>query len=78
MGSIRPQYVKKIAVDLVTTNPDLFTEDFHKNKELLKNVITSSSKKDFNQITGYTTRYVIKKRHRAEKEAEFTGESVTE
>ncbi|MHB1439133.1 MAG: 30S ribosomal protein S17e [Cuniculiplasma sp.] len=76
MGSIRPQYVKKIAVDLVNSSPDLFTENFHKNSELLKTVIQGASKKDFNEITGYATRYVIKKRHRTEKEAEFTGETV--
>ncbi len=78
MGSIRPQYVKKIAVDLVSHNPELFTENFHTNKELLRNVVTGASKKDFNEISGYATRYVIKRRHRAEKEAEFTGETVVE
>ncbi|MCI2412705.1 hypothetical protein [Cuniculiplasma divulgatum] len=76
MGSIRPQYVKKIAIELANSKPELFTENFHKNRELLKTVITGASKKDFNEITGYATRYVIKKRHRAEKEAEFTGEVV--
>lgn len=78
MGSIRPQYVKKVAVDLVSNNPELFTEDFHKNKELLRNVVNGASKKDFNEISGYATRYMIKRRHRAEKEAEFTGEAVVE
>jgi small subunit ribosomal protein S17e len=76
MGSIRPQYIKKIAVGLVESKPELFSENFHQNREVLKGVIEGSSKKDFNQITGYTTRYVIKKRHRAEKEAEFTGEAI--
>jgi len=76
MGSIRPQYVKKIAIELANSKPELFTENFNKNRELLKTVITGASKKDFNEITGYATRYVIKKRHRAEKEAEFTGEVV--
>ncbi|MCL5888518.1 MAG: 30S ribosomal protein S17e [Candidatus Thermoplasmatota archaeon] len=76
MGSIRPQYVKKIAIDLASSKPELFSENFHKNKEVLKTVIAGASKKDFNEITGYATRYMIKKRHRTEKEAEFTGEVV--
>ena len=52
MGSIRPQYVKKIAIELASSKPELFTENFHKNRELLKTVITGASKKDFNEITG--------------------------
>ncbi len=76
MGSIRSQYVKKIAIDLVNTNPDTFTDNFHYNRKLLVGVIDGASKRDLNLIPGYTTRYVIKKRNRAAKEAEFTGQTV--
>ncbi|MGP6206782.1 30S ribosomal protein S17e [Cuniculiplasma sp. SKW3] len=76
MGSIRSQYVKKIAVDLVNTKPEIFTENFHKNKEIVIKVVEGASKRDLNLITGYCTRYVIKKRNRAAKEAEFTGQTV--
>ena len=76
MGSIRSQYVKKIAVDLVNSRPDIFTDNFHQNKKIVQSVIEGASKRDLNLISGYTTRYVIKKRNRAAKEAEFTGQTV--
>ncbi len=76
MGSIRSQYVKKIAVDLVNSRPDIFTDNFHQNKKIVQGVIEGASKRDLNLISGYTTRYVIKKRNRAAKEAEFTGQTV--
>ena len=76
MGSIRSQYVKKIAVDLVNSSPDIFTDNFHQNKKIVQGVIEGASKRDLNLISGYTTRYVIKKRNRAAKEAEFTGQTV--
>ncbi len=76
MGSIRSQYVKKIAVDLVNSNPDIFTDNFHQNKKIVQGVIEGASKRDTNLISGYTTRYVIKRRNRAAKEAEFTGQTV--
>ena len=76
MGSIRSQYVKKIAVDLVNSRPDIFTDNFHENKKIVQGVIEGASKRDLNLISGYTTRYVIKKRNRAAKEAEFTGQNV--
>ncbi len=76
MGSIRSQYVKKIAVDLVNSRPDIFTDNFHENKKIVEGVIEGASKRDLNLISGYTTRYVIKKRNRAAKEAEFTGQTV--
>jgi small subunit ribosomal protein S17e len=76
MGSIRSQYVKKIAVDLVNSRPDIFTDNFHENKKIVQGVIEGASKRDLNLISGYTTRYVIKKRNRAAKEAEFTGQTV--
>ncbi len=76
MGSIRSQYVKKIAIDLVSSKPEVFSDNFHKNKEIVSKVVEGASKRDLNLITGYCTRYVIKKRNRAAKEAEFTGQTV--
>jgi small subunit ribosomal protein S17e len=74
MGSIRPQYVKRIATSLVESNPDTFNEDFNHNKKIISAAIVGSSKKNTNLISGYVTRYIIKKRTRAQKEMEFTGQ----
>ncbi|MHB8360783.1 MAG: 30S ribosomal protein S17e [Thermoplasmataceae archaeon] len=74
MGSIRPQYVKRIATSLVETNPDTFNDDFSHNKKIISVAISGASKKNTNLISGYVTRYVIKKRTRSQKEMEFTGQ----
>ncbi len=70
MGSIRPSNIKRIAEDLVDKNPNLFNSDFHQNREILKNSMTSVSKRTLNLISGYVTRYVIKKETRTKKEIE--------
>lgn len=71
MGSIRPSNIKRIAEDLVEKNPGYFTEDFYKNREMLKGVITGGvSKRTENLIAGYVTRYVLKKKARQKKEEE--------
>ncbi|GGM78251.1 30S ribosomal protein S17e [Thermogymnomonas acidicola] len=70
MGSIRPSNIKRIAEDLVEKNPGYFTEDFYKNREMLKGVITGVSKRTENLIAGYVTRYVLKKKARQKKEEE--------
>lgn len=78
MGSIRSTYVKKTAIMLVNEKPELFGENFHKNREIVVQVVENASKRDINLITGYVTRYNIKNRHRKEKEAEFTGQTLEE
>ena len=49
------------------------TDNFHYNRKLLVGVIDGASKRDLNLITGYTTRYVIKKRNRAAKDKKDNG-----
>ncbi|MFG1450470.1 MAG: 30S ribosomal protein S17e [Thermoplasmataceae archaeon] len=70
MGSIRQTNIKRIAQDLVETNQGLFTVDFNKNRDLLKGSMEGVSKRTMNLITGYVTRYVLKKQSRLKKEIE--------
>ncbi|MCL4307599.1 MAG: 30S ribosomal protein S17e [Candidatus Thermoplasmatota archaeon] len=70
MGNIRPSNIKSIATSMVESNPGSFSQDFHKNKELVKSRITGVSKKTLNAISGYITRYVIKKDTKLKKEME--------
>ena len=70
MGSIRQTNIKRIAQDLVENNQGLFTEDFNKNRVILTGSMEGVSKRTKNLITGYVTRYVLKKKSRLKKEIE--------
>lgn len=70
MGSIRSSNVKRVAKEIVENNMDAFTEDFTKNKEILKASITGISKNTLNAIAGYATRTVVKKRMKLQREIE--------
>lgn len=48
--------VRRVSEQLVQKYPDLFTEDFAKNKELLESVAVIRAKLLRNQIAGYITR----------------------
>lgn len=58
MGKVRIGIVKRSARKLIEMYPDLFTEDFEHNKQVVKELIETPSKKLRNQIAGYITRLV--------------------
>lgn len=70
MGSIRPSNIKRIAMELVEKNQGTFNENFDKNKAILKTSLSGVSKRTLNLISGYVTRYVLKKQSRLKKEIE--------
>ena len=55
MGRIKTSFVKNIAKDLFEKYSGKFTEDFTKNKEIMKPLIDVKSKKLRNVIAGYVT-----------------------
>ncbi len=57
MGSIRPTYIKRVAVEIVKKHQDLVSDDFQANKELVDRITDVSTKKMRNRIAGYITRY---------------------
>ncbi len=63
MGRVRPTYIKRLAKDLVESDPERFTEDFDENKEELKELKEFNSKKLRNRVAGYIVR-VKKNRER--------------
>lgn len=73
MGSIRSTTVKRIAEDLVNRSGATFSKDFNSNRNIVKSMISGTTKKTLNSIAGYVTRYMIKKETRKKKEAEDTG-----
>ncbi|MEM5883135.1 MAG: 30S ribosomal protein S17e [Candidatus Aenigmatarchaeota archaeon] len=55
MGRIKTSFIKNIALELVERYPDKFSNDFSKNKEIVKQLIEIKSKKLRNMIAGYIT-----------------------
>jgi len=56
MGRIKTLLVKNIAEKIFEEHKDEFTEDFYKNKELVKKYVDIKSKKLTNIVAGYITR----------------------
>ena len=56
LGKVRPEYVKKMARELIRLNPDKFNDDFQNNKEMVNELAHTSSLKLRNRIAGYITR----------------------
>ncbi len=71
MGKVRISLVKRTARKLLAMYPQLFTDDFQHNKEIVKAIVRTPSKKLRNQIAGYITHLVKlqKKREAAEQES---------
>jgi len=56
MGKVRPTKVKRLATELLQKYPDQFSEDFEKNKQLVKQFLPEVTKKMRNRVAGYVTR----------------------
>lgn len=74
MGKVRPTPIKRISRELLEKYPDLFTKDFQKNKEILKTLLRTQSKKLRNQIAGYITHLVKIRERMQEKKVEVVEE----
>ena len=70
MGNIRPTYIKRVAIELVEKYPDVFTEDFEKNKILVHKLCDVRYKGMANRIAGYTVTYRRVSREKLQMEAQ--------
>ncbi|MEM1611655.1 MAG: 30S ribosomal protein S17e [Sulfolobales archaeon] len=77
MGKVRPTPIKRISRELLEKYPDLFTKDFQKNKEILKTLLRTQSKKLRNQIAGYIT-HLVKIRERMQERKVEPVEEIPE
>ncbi|MEC8997594.1 MAG: 30S ribosomal protein S17e [Candidatus Thermoplasmatota archaeon] len=57
MGRIRPTYIKRVAIELVRSHSDRFTDDFEHNKAVVNELTDVKSITMRNRITGYVTRF---------------------
>jgi small subunit ribosomal protein S17e len=69
--------IKRISRELLEKYPDLFTKDFQKNKEILKTLLRTQSKKLRNQIAGYIT-HLVKIRERIQEKKVEAVEEIPE
>lgn len=56
MGRIKTQLSKRVTIELYKKHNDKFSKEFEKNKELVKNLTSLTSKKQVNVVAGYITR----------------------
>ncbi|AIY90891.1 30S ribosomal protein S17e [Geoglobus acetivorans] len=60
MGTVKPAYIKNIAMELLKKYPDAFTNSFDENKKLVQEFTNVRSKTVRNRIAGYITRKINK------------------
>ncbi|MDK6029044.1 30S ribosomal protein S17e [Ignisphaera sp. 4213-co] len=66
MGKVRISVVKRTARKLLQMYRNEFSEDFQHNKEIVKKLVNTPSKKLRNQIAGYITHLIkVEKRREA-------------
>ena len=56
MGNIKTNFVKRIGKRLYDSDKEKFTDEYTKNKELVKSMVDIKSKKLRNTIAGYITK----------------------
>ena len=61
MGNIKQTNLKRQAEKLVEQNDDKFSDDFNKNKEILKEMNVIPSKTNRNKIAGYIVKVIKNK-----------------
>jgi len=60
MGRIKNTMIKTFGDEIIKKNPNIFSDDFAKNKELLKKILNINSKKIRNVLAGYITNEIKK------------------
>ncbi len=58
MGTVKPAYIKNVAMELLKKYPDVFTGSFEENKKLVQELTNIKSKTVRNRVAGYITRKV--------------------
>lgn len=59
MGRVRTEMVKKVARELLQSNPQRFSSDYEENKKAVDELVAAKTKRVRNKIAGYVTRLRI-------------------
>jgi small subunit ribosomal protein S17e len=70
MGNIKTRMIKRTALQLVDSYPELFSKDFAANKKIVSQLIQADSDKTLNKVAGYVTRLVRRKEREKETPVE--------
>lgn len=62
MGRVRPNFIKRLARDLVDQREGEFEKDFEHNKQVLKDMDQFESRKVRNRVAGYIVRVLENKK----------------
>jgi small subunit ribosomal protein S17e len=63
MGRVKPLPIKRTTKELLEKYPELFSDDFEKNKKIVAKVV-EADKKTRNSISGYLARLVKKEKQK--------------
>lgn len=55
LGKVRTVLIKRLSRELVERYPNSFSTDFEKNKEVVDELLTNTTKRLRNRIAGYVT-----------------------
>ncbi|MDC7950634.1 30S ribosomal protein S17e [Methanomassiliicoccaceae archaeon COG_1] len=58
MGRIRPTYIKRVSLELISRYPQAFNRDFDNNKQMVSQLADVSTASMRNKVAGYVTRYM--------------------
>ena len=59
---VRTSFIKKLAESLIAKFPDVWTNNFEENKQLVQKLTNIESKTVRNQVAGYITSIIERKR----------------
>ena len=62
MGNVRPNYIKRLAHQLVAEMPEAFSDDFEANKVIINQHTNINSKTMRNRVAGYIVTLKVPKR----------------
>lgn len=65
MGKVRTETVKRVSRELLRRFPDRFAGDFESDKQVVNDLVLTSSKRLRNRIAGYITRLKVVEAERA-------------
>jgi small subunit ribosomal protein S17e len=65
---VRTEQIKRTAKELIKRFPDKFSNDFEKNKHLVKSLVHGGTPKVLNQIAGYITRFMAAEQKQMQQE----------
>ncbi len=58
MGKVRPDFIKRVARELVMKEPNLYSKVFDENKQILDQITDIKTNRLRNRIAGYITSIV--------------------